>query len=98
VSWQRSRPGNGTVNPKYRTKEHRDTVNAYKAQLAHDGYLTCAQPICKLRSRLILPGMPWAAGHDTTGTAYIGPVHKRCNESDAGTRARARQTATRLRW
>jgi hypothetical protein len=98
VSWSKNRPNGGAVNPKYRTKEHRETVAAYKAQLARDGHLICAQPECVLRSRLILPGMRWCAGHDDTGTAYIGPVHLRCNIRDGAKRARARQTASRLRW
>lgn len=98
MSWANSRPNGGKVNPKYRTKQHRDTVNAYKAQLARDGHLICAQPECVMPTRVILPGMEWAAGHDNTGSTYVGPVHRRCNSRDAGKRARARRFASRLEW
>lgn len=77
---------------------HAKVRAAMKAQLERDGSAYCAQPICVMPSRLILPGMKWCAGHDDPGTEYIGLVHKRCNESDAGRRARARQSVTRLQW
>lgn len=98
MPWQKNRPNGGKVNPKYRTPEHRAICAAYKAQLKRDGYLTCAEPVCVMRTRTILPGMQWAAGHDPSGTRYIGPVHRACNAREAAVRARARQTATRLRW
>jgi hypothetical protein len=98
MPWKTSRPAGSGVQAKYRTKEHRDTCAAYKAQLERDGYLICAQPTCLHRTRTILPGMRWAAGHDDTGTHYIGPVHQKCNAVDGAKRARARQTASRLRW
>lgn len=94
--WTR-RPNGGKVNPKYRTKQHLDQCAAYKAQLERDGYLTCAEPLCVMRCRTILPGMKWAAGHDPSGSYYIGPVHRRCNAHEAAVRARARQTTTAQR-
>jgi hypothetical protein len=68
-----------------------------KAQLERDGYAYCAQPMCVMRTRLITPTMRWCAGHNDAGTEYIGLVHTRCNTSDAGRRARARQNVIRLR-
>lgn len=93
MPWNTSRPHGKGVDPKYRTKQHRDQVNAYKTQLHRNGHLTCAQPVCVMPSRLILPGMHWAAGHDNSGTRYIGPVHRTCNAKDGARRARARQTS-----
>ena len=98
MPWDKSRPLRGKVNPKYRSKEHRDARAAMKAQLERDGSAQCAQPVCVMRSRLILPGMAWCAGHDDSGTQYIGLVHTRCNTTDAARRARARQNVTTLRW
>lgn len=95
--WSR-RPNGGKVNPKYRTRQHLDQCAAYKQQLERDGYLTCAERECVMPTRTILPGMKWAAGHDPSGSYYIGPVHRRCNSREASKRARAMQTATRLRW
>jgi hypothetical protein len=97
MPWSRSRPRGGKVNPKYRTPEHLAQCAAYKAQLERDGYLTCAEPLCLYRTRTILPGMAWAAGHDPSGTRYIGPVHRRCNAREASVRARQRQTVTAQR-
>lgn len=97
MPWSSNRPNGGKVNPKYRTPEHRAKVAEYKAQMLRDGQLWCAESRCIMRSRLILPGMRWAAGHDSTGTRYVGPVHQQCNASDAGRRARQRQTVTERR-
>lgn len=97
MPWSRNRPNGGRVNPKYRTREHLAQCATYKAQLERDGYLICAEPICLMRSRTIVPGMAWAAGHDPTGTRYLGPVHRRCNNREASVRARARQTTTARR-
>ena len=98
MPWTRSRPGGTKTAAKYRTKEHREARAAMQAQLDRDGYLLCAQPACLHPTRTILPGMRWCAGHDDTGTAYIGPVHLRCNVTDGAKRARARQDASPLRW
>lgn len=93
MPWDRSKP----TDPKYRTPEHRKARAAMKAQLDRDGQAWCAQPVCLMRSRLILPGMDWCAGHDDTGTRYIGPVHGLCNRQDGARRARQRQTVTAWR-
>lgn len=98
MPWSRSRPNGKKTAAKYRTKAHRDARAAMKAQLEQDGSAQCAQPVCRMRSRLIFPGMAWCAGHDDTGTHYIGPVHALCNVKDGARRGRARQTSTRLTW
>lgn len=87
MPWDTTRP----VNPKYHTAEHRRQRKAMTAQLQRDGYLTCRQPECVMASRTIYPTDQWCAGHDATGTAYIGAVHRTCNEHDAGKRGRDRQ-------
>lgn len=98
MPWRTARPGGSKTDAKYRSREHRAQRKALEAQLARDGYLTCGQPICKMPDRTILPGMRWCAGHDDTGTAYVGAVHWRCNVVDGSVRARQRQQASRLRW
>lgn len=98
MPWQTTRPGGSKTAGKYRSPEHRAARKALEAQLARDGHLTCAQPVCKHGDRTITPGMRWCAGHDDTGTTYIGPVHLRCNVSDGAKRGRARQNTSRLRW
>jgi hypothetical protein len=97
MPWSSSRPGGSTTNPKYTSKEHRAARAAMKRQLERDGSAQCAQPVCVMRSRLILPGMAWCAGHNDAGTAYIGPVHRICNVRDGARRARARQNVIRMR-
>ena len=97
MSWSKSRPGGGGTQAKYRSKEHRDARAAMKAQLERDGSAQCAQPVCVMRSRLILPGMAWCAGHDDSGTRYIGLVHRVCNQRDGAKRARDRQSVIQMR-
>jgi hypothetical protein len=98
VPWSKSRPRGKSVDPKYQSKEHRDARAAMKAQIERDGYGYCAQPVCVMPSRLITLTMRWCAGHNDAGTAYIGPVHQRCNVRDGAKRGRARQNATTLKW
>lgn len=97
MPWSSSRPNGSATAAKYRSKEHRDTRAAMQRQLERDGYLTCAQPICYMRSRAILPGMSWHLGHDDSGTRYIGPCHAPCNVRDGAKRGRARQNTIQLR-
>jgi hypothetical protein len=82
MPWDRSRP----VDPKYRSPEHRAARKNYKQQLDRDGYLICAQPVCVKPSRIIHADDRWCAGHDDSGTVYIGPVHWDCNNHDATVR------------
>lgn len=91
MPWSNSRPRGGRTAPKYRSPEHLKTRAAYAAALERDGYAWCAQPVCVMPSRKILPGSRWCAGHDDTGTRYIGLVHERCNIRDASVRARQAQ-------
>jgi len=41
---------------------------------------------CLYTSRWIQPGSRWVLGHNDAGTAWIGPVHARCNLKDAAQR------------
>lgn len=89
MPWNRSRPGGSKTAAKYRSPEHRRTRAAYANQLQREGFLICAQPVCVEPSRTIWPGTEWAAGHDDTGTRYIGPVHRTCNVRDGARRGAA---------
>ncbi|MGZ6576560.1 MAG: hypothetical protein ACXVHJ_36955, partial [Solirubrobacteraceae bacterium] len=86
MSWADSRPcGRGYVNPKYRTPEHRAKVREYKA------LRDAGQAYCWRCGGWIAPGAQVHAGHDASGTRYMGPECPPCNRSDAGKRARAKQ-------
>ena len=61
---------------------------------AGDAY--CAQPICLEPTRWIRPGTPWDLGHNETRTAWIGPTHRRCNQT-AGASKGGRVIAARQR-
>jgi hypothetical protein len=54
--------------------------------LVNAGDAYCAQPICIHATRWIRPGTPWALGHNTNRTAWIGPVHADCNQLDGASR------------
>lgn len=82
IPWDNSAP----VKPKYGTKAHRDQRARYTRQLERDGYLICNQPVCVMSDRTIHQGDRWCAGHDDSGTRYIGPVHATCNERDGAIR------------
>lgn len=92
MSWARSRPNGGAVNPKYRTKQHRDKVAEYRA-LCEAG-----QAYCWRCGRWLPPGAKLHAGHHADGITYAGPECPGCNVRDASRRARARQTSSHLRW
>lgn len=94
MGWDRSKP----TAAKYKTPEHRRERRKYADQMKRDGHLICAQPRCLMTSRVIVPGEPWHLGHDDTGTAYLGPVHKQCNVTDGAVRGRAKQNTSPTRW
>lgn len=50
------------------------------------GQAWCQQPVCIHASRWITPGALWALGHNDAGTAWIGPVHAKCNQRDGARR------------
>lgn len=97
-------PTTKTTAPKYRTPEHKARRQALADELRRNGTLTCTQPTCVMPTRTIRPGEPWALGHDDTGTTYLGPVHKRCNDLDGARRGNRRsrglpdRPATAGRW
>lgn len=100
MPWQHRKPSAA----KYNSREHRLRRAALAEELKRAGALRCAQAECVMPTRTIRPGDPWALGHDDTGTAYIGPVHKRCNDRDGARRANRRarglpdQPGTAGRW
>lgn len=98
MPWSKSRPGGGKTQAKYQTKEHRDTAAKLRAQLQRDGSGLCAEAVCLYRSRLITPAMKLHVCHDRATGRVLGLGHQRCNVSEAGRYARAKQEATKLRW
>src|SRR5690348_3699976 len=101
MPWARDRG----VDPKYRTKEHRDYRASLVAQLKRDGYLICTAKVCTFPTRAITNPNGRArnglhAGHADNGIDYDGPQHAACNVKDGARRARAKQDTktTRLRW
>lgn len=103
MPWDRSAP----VNPKYRTREHREYLASLKRELAATGTLTCTARKCLFDSREITNPNGRArdgltAGHADNGVDYDGPQHRACNIRDGAVRARAKQDApanpTPKRW
>jgi len=72
------------AKPKYRHAHQQERKRW--APIVARGEAFCAQPRCLMRTRWIRPGTAWALGHNDAGTSWIGPVHKRCNDSDGATR------------
>ncbi len=97
MPWDRSRPRGGAVNPKYRSKEHRQARAQHMAELKRAGSGRCAELRCIAPSRLITPGMDLHLCHDRRTGSILGLGHARCNKSEAGRHARARQTVIQLR-
>lgn len=56
----------------------------------NSGNAICAEVLCLMPSRRIIPGTPWDLAHNRhkPGT-YLGPAHARCNRSEG---ARFRNT------
>lgn len=96
MPWDRNAP----VNPKYRTREHREAVAKFR-KLIDAGQGWCAEAVCLMPSRYIEPGAKFDAAHDPSGTVYIGPAHPRCNRSEGarrGNRARGSHQPAPRRW
>ncbi len=93
MPWSNSRPRSRKYDG-----EHNRKVKQAHVELAQAGFGYCAEPRCLERSRVIVPGMELHLSHDTTGTIVLGLSHAQCNRVEAAKRARAGQTATRLRW
>lgn len=62
------------------------------------GNAQCSEPVCLMRSRWIYPNERWHLSHDPTGTAYLGPSHRRCNEAENARRNNPKRAATPARW
>ncbi|WP_134740008.1 hypothetical protein [Nocardioides sp. 503] len=87
------------AKPKYRWAHQQERKRWVPVVAAGEAY--CAEPVCKMRSRLIPPAWAntqlWHLCHDPTGTVVIGPGHRRCNTSEGasrGNRQRGRKPVT----
>lgn len=62
------------------------------APIVAGGHASCQQGLsgssgrCHYPTRTIHPGQRWALGHNDARTAWIGPVHARCNQLDGASR------------
>lgn len=76
------------AKPRYRYAHQQERKTWVPVVAAGEAY--CAEPVCKMRSRLIPPAWAntqlWHLCHDPTGTVVIGPGHRRCNTSEGATR------------
>ena len=93
---------NTPVDPKYRTRQHREYRANLVRQLKRDGHLTCTAKTCVFPTRDITNPNGRArdglhAGHNDDGTRYDGPQHAACNVKDGARRGRAKQD-TPTRW
>ena len=80
---------------KYNTPEYRAAYAAIRAAQRRGDWLTCAQPVCLMRTRDIAPNDPTHVAHDDSGLAILGPAHARCNTSDGGKRRHLVDDGTR---
>jgi hypothetical protein len=91
MAWDRSAP----VNPKYRTREHRERRAHYVRQIKAGEVLACTALVCVMPSRAITNANGNARdglhlGHEDDGVTYRGPEHNACNIKDAAVRASAK--------
>jgi hypothetical protein len=91
-----SRPKASTTQRGYGAAHDR-AKRAAHAELNRAGSGVCAELVCLMPSRLILPGMRLDLAHTPDRTAYLGLAHARCNRRDGARRGRARQTTTARR-
>jgi len=66
--------------------EHTKLRTSWSSRVA-TGTVKCAR--C---NRTIAPAAPWALDHADDRETYLGPSHKRCNDSAGGTKAHAHPT------
>jgi hypothetical protein len=97
--FRRGRPKGGTTQRGYGSDHQRE--RARLAPLVAAGLARCMQPVCVMPSRCILPTQRWALGHTEDRTAWLGPVHAKCNQVDGARRggraALAQRRSTRAR-
>lgn len=65
---------------------------AQRAQLAPvvaSGRAMCAEVICIMPSRQIVPDAPWDLAHTEDWSGWRGPAHRECNASEASRRGGA---------
>jgi hypothetical protein len=73
----------GTRQQRGYTSEH-DRLRARWKPRVDAGQVDCHNPVCLMPIRRILPGEPWQLGHTPDRTAWRGPEHRLCNESEGG--------------
>lgn len=78
-------------------REHRAERARHMAALRAAGSGVCAERVCVMRSRLIVPTDDLHLCHDPSGTVVIGLGHAECNRHEAAVRARRLQTRRRPR-
>jgi hypothetical protein len=98
MPWSNARPNGGKTAAKYRSKEHTQARAQHMAALKRAGSGLCAEVRCLYRSRLITPDMDLHLCHDRATGRVLGLGHRRCNVTEASRYARAKQSASRLRW
>jgi hypothetical protein len=79
----------GTRQQRGYTSEHDRLRTRWKPKV-DSGLVDCCNPICLMPIRRILPGEPWQLGHTPDRTAWRGPEHRLCNESEGGKAAHVR--------
>lgn len=77
--------------------EHRNVRKQWQP-IVDRGEAFCHAVRCLEPSRQIPPGTPWDLGHTPDRKTWTGPEHPRCNRSDGGRRARAKQKARTTTW
>jgi hypothetical protein len=79
VRWTGTTTQRGYGHPHQRLRARwKPTVDA--------GQAFCHAVICLKPTRHIQPGTPWHLGHTPDRTAWTGPEHEQCNESEAARR------------
>ena len=77
-------PKRSTAERGYGTAHRKE--RARLAPYVQAGEAMCMQPVCVMPTRWIEPGTRWALGHNDARTAWIGPVHERCNQLDGASK------------
>ncbi|MGH3536556.1 MAG: hypothetical protein ACRDQG_17835 [Pseudonocardiaceae bacterium] len=58
----------------------------------------CAELVCLMPTRWIIPGSRWDLAHDRRTGGYLGPAHAICNRAEGGRFASKRRARRRRRW
>lgn len=87
-------------DPRYRYAHQQERKRL--EPIVEAGQAFCVEPVCKVAraggSRWIPPGSRWHLSHNPAGTAWTGPSHATCNESEAAIRGNKSRAKKRTRW